>query len=173
VLAVGDLRHKKNLSALVGAYAQVRGADALPHRLVLAGLDSGEGPRLAELAGAAPVELTGYVSDARLDALIAGAELLVHPSLYEGFGLVVLEAMARGTPVLLARATALPHTGGDAAAYFDPADPGDLARQLRGLLSDPARRAEFSRRGRAPGPTVLLGRHRSRDGRRLPRAAVR
>lgn len=149
LLAVGDLRRKKNLRALVQAFARVRAADGLAHRLVLAGVDCGEGPALLELARGAPVELTGYVTDVWLDELIAGAELLVHPSLYEGFGLVVLEAMARGTPVLAARATALPETGGDAAAYFDPSDPGDLDRQLRSLLCDRARLAELSVLGQA------------------------
>ncbi len=67
----------------------------------------------------------------------------MHPSLYEGFGLVVLEAMARGTPVLAARAGALPETGGDAAAYFDPQDPGDLERRLGALLGDAAWRRDW------------------------------
>jgi glycosyltransferase involved in cell wall biosynthesis len=153
VLAVGDLRAKKNLAALVSAFVAARRRAGLPHRLVLAGVDAGEGPRLAALAGDAPLTLTGYVPDARLDALLRGAEVVVHPSLYEGFGLVVLEAMARGTPVLAARATALPETGGDAAAYFDPADPGDLERQLTALLADGARRADLGRRGRAHAAT--------------------
>jgi glycosyltransferase involved in cell wall biosynthesis len=149
VLAVGDLRVKKNLGALVSAFAQLRGAEGLPHRLVLAGVDAGEGPRLARLAGDAPVQLTGYVDDGRLDALLAGAELVVHPSLYEGFGLVVLEAMARGTPVLAARATALPETAAQAAWYFDPADSGDLRRQLSRVLGDGALRARLAQAGRA------------------------
>jgi glycosyltransferase involved in cell wall biosynthesis len=148
LLAVGDLRAKKNLDPLVRAFARLRRGGVIPHRLILAGVDAGEGSRLAGLAGGAPVQLTGYVPDGRLDALIRGAELLVHPSLYEGFGLVVLEAMARATPVLAARATALPETGGEAAAYFDPADPEDLGRQLEALLADPSRRAELVRRGR-------------------------
>jgi glycosyltransferase involved in cell wall biosynthesis len=148
VLAVGDLRAKKNLAALVSAFVAARRRDGLPHRLVLAGIDAGEGPRLAALAGEAPVTLTGYVSDVRLDALLSGAEMVVHPSLYEGFGLVVLEAMARGTPVLAARAGALPETGGDAAAYFDPSDPGDLGRRLLALLSDAGARADLALRGR-------------------------
>jgi glycosyltransferase involved in cell wall biosynthesis len=147
LLAVGDLRRKKNLGALVQAFGRVRAAEGLPHRLLLVGVDSGEGPRLVELAQGAPVELTGYVDDARLDLLLAGADLFVHPSLYEGFGLVVLEAMARGTAVLAARATALPETAGDAAAYFDPTDPKDLARQLSALLGDPARRAALASAG--------------------------
>ena len=158
VLAVGDLRRKKNLGALVRAFAELRREPAIPHRLVLAGVDSGEGARLRALAGAAPVQLTGYVSDRRLDALIRGAEVLVHPSLYEGFGLVMLEAMARGTPVLAARATALPETGGDAAEYFEPSEPGDLGRRLGALLDHAARRAELSRRGRARARAFSWGR---------------
>jgi glycosyltransferase involved in cell wall biosynthesis len=148
VLAVGDLRAKKNLRSLVAAFAVLRAGDGIPHRLVLAGVDAGEGPRLAALAGGAPVELTGYVDDERLDGLIRDAELVVHPSLYEGFGLVVLEAMARGTPVLAARATALPETGGDAAWYFDPSEPDDLARQISSLLGDEALRGQLAQRGR-------------------------
>jgi glycosyltransferase involved in cell wall biosynthesis len=148
LLAVGDLRAKKNLGALVTAYRELRRGAGIPQRLVLVGVDAGEGSRLRELAGDAPLELTGYVSDDRLDALIRGADLLVHPSLYEGFGLVLLEAMTRGTPVLAARATALPETGGEAAAYFEPAEEGDLARVLGELLGDPAARADLSRRGR-------------------------
>lgn len=148
VIAVGDLRAKKNLAALVHAFAAARRAGGLPHRLVLAGTDGGDGSRLRALAGGEPVTFTGYVDDARLDALIAGADLLVHPSLYEGFGLVVLEAMVRGTPVLAARATALPETGGKAAAYFEPSDPGNLARRLQELLADPAALATLAVAGR-------------------------
>jgi glycosyltransferase involved in cell wall biosynthesis len=149
ILAVGDLRQKKNPGALVSAYAQLWREGARDHRLVLAGLDAGEGPRLRRLADPAPLELTGYVSDERLDTLIRGAQLLVHPSPYEGFGLVVLEAMARGTPVLAARAGALPETGGEAAAYFDPADPASLPEVLEALLADGGSRARLSEAGRA------------------------
>jgi glycosyltransferase involved in cell wall biosynthesis len=149
LLAIGDLRAKKNLGTLVTAFRSLRAEpDAVPHRLVLAGTDSGERERIRQLAGDAPVELTGYVTDARLDQLIRGADLVVHPSRYEGFGLVVLEAMVRGTPVALARATALPQTGGDAAAYFDPLDAGDIAGVVGALLRDAAALAELSRRGR-------------------------
>jgi glycosyltransferase involved in cell wall biosynthesis len=95
------------------------------------------------------VDLPGYVDDARLDALLSGAEVVVHPSLYEGFGLVLLEAMVRGVPVLAARATALPETGGDGAEYFDPEDPRDLERRLGALLADPGRRADLAARGLA------------------------
>jgi glycosyltransferase involved in cell wall biosynthesis len=147
VLAVGDLRRKKNFGALVEAFVALRRGSGIPHRLVLAGVDGGEGPRLRALAAGEPVEITGYIGDGRLDALIRGAELLVNPSLYEGFGLVVLEAMARGTPVLAAAATALPETGAGAAAYFTPAEPESLRDSLESLLGDAQRRAELRQCG--------------------------
>jgi len=147
LLAVGDLRPKKNLLRLMEAFRALR-REGLEHRLVLAGVDGGERERVRAAAGGEPVVLTGYVSDARLDALMRGADVLVHPSLYEGFGLVLVEAMARGVPVVAARATALPETGGDGAEYFDPLDAGDMAAAIRRVLSDAQRRAELVRRGR-------------------------
>jgi glycosyltransferase involved in cell wall biosynthesis len=115
---------------------------------VLAGADLGHGPRLRELAGDAPVELTGFVPDARVDALLRGADALVHPGLYEGFGMVVLEAMARGTPVALSDASALPETGGDAAVRFDPHDPGDIAAKVASLVEDRSLRERLVAAGR-------------------------
>ena len=91
--------------------------------------------------------MPGFVDDSGLDALMRGADALVHPSLYEGFGMAVVEAMVRGCPTVLARATALPETGGDAAAYFEPRDEDDIARAIRAVLDDPARRAELIKRG--------------------------
>jgi glycosyltransferase involved in cell wall biosynthesis len=152
LLAVGDLRRKKNLVRLVEAFALLRGR-GLPHRLVLAGLDSGAAADIQAAAGDAPVELTGYVSDAHLDALMRGAALLVHPSLYEGFGLVLLEAMARGCPVAAARATALPETAGDAAELFDPVDPHDIASAMERVLEDDELRERL----------IAAGRRRVRD----------
>ena len=148
LLAVGDLRPKKNLVRLVRAFGRLH-REGLPHRLVLAGLDSGEGGALRAAAAGAPVELTGYVDDARLDALMRGADLLVYPSLYEGFGLVVVEAMARGCPVAAADATALPEAAGGAAALFDPLDEEHMASTIRAVLEDDDRRADLVQRGRA------------------------
>jgi glycosyltransferase involved in cell wall biosynthesis len=147
LLAVGDLRPKKNLALLVEAWRELR-ADGLPHRLVLAGRDFGAGAGLRELAGTEPLELPGFVTDAEVDALLRGAELLVHPGLYEGFGMIAAEAMTRGCPVVLARAGALPETGAGAAAYFDPHDPASLAAAIREVASDSARRADLAARGR-------------------------
>ena len=148
LLAVGDLRRKKNLVRLARAFARLH-RDGIPHRLVLAGLDTGEGPAIRAAATGAPVEITGYVDDSRLDALIRGADLLVYPSLYEGFGLVIVEAMARGCPVAAADATALPEAAGGAAALFDPLDEGDMATTIRRVLEDPELRRRMAERGRA------------------------
>ena len=148
LLSVGDLRPKKNLARLVQAYRKLRG-EGLEHRLVLAGADLGSSAALRGLAAGEPVELPGFVDDSTLDALLRGADALIVPSLYEGFGLVVLEAMVRGCPVLLARAGALPEVGADAAAYFDPLDVDDLAAAVARVVGDRAEHLRLSDAGQA------------------------
>jgi glycosyltransferase involved in cell wall biosynthesis len=141
ILAVGDLRKKKNFTTLARAHAQ----SGLEHRLIIAGVDAGEGAAIRAAAGTAPLELPGYVSDAQLDALIRGADLVVNPSLYEGFGLILVEAMARGIPLAVANATALPETAGDAAELFDPLDVDALTDAIRRALG---RRDDLANAGR-------------------------
>ena len=148
LLSAGDLRPKKNLPLLIDAYRRLR-RDGLEHRLVLTGSDQGMGQALRELAGGEPVELTGFVPDERLDALIRGADAVVVPSVYEGFGLIVLEAMARGRAVVLARAGALPEVGGEAAVYFDPDDAGELVARIRHVVADESERRRLAEAGRA------------------------
>jgi glycosyltransferase involved in cell wall biosynthesis len=148
LLSAGDLRPKKNLVRLIEAYRGLR-LEGLEHRLILAGADVGMGAHLRRLAGGEPVELTGFVPDEHLDALIRGADAVIVPSVYEGFGLIALDAMARGCPVVLARAGALPEAGGSAAIYFDPYDPDELAKAIRRVVEDRAERRRLAEAGQA------------------------
>jgi glycosyltransferase involved in cell wall biosynthesis len=89
------------------------------------------------------VHRTGYVTEADKVALLAGAEAFVYPSLYEGFGLPVLEAMACGTPVVTSNVSSLPEVVGDAAVLIDPTDQGAIAAGIEGVRSDPSLRSRL------------------------------
>jgi glycosyltransferase involved in cell wall biosynthesis len=152
VLALGNLQPRKNLARLVDAWALLfrEGADA-DHRLVVAGGFRGrrdDAPARAISAGIGDrVVFPGFVGHADLPPLYANASLFVFPSLYEGFGLPVLEAMACGTPVACSRTTSLPEAAGGAAALFDPEDPSDIAAVLGAMIADPELRADLRTRG--------------------------
>lgn len=154
VLAVGRLEARKNLVRLVEAFALLkRGEPGLTHRLVLTGEKGwGADAVFAAVRGlglGAHVRHLDFVPFGDLPALISAADALAHPSLYEGFGLPPLEAMACGTPVVAAHATSLPEVVGSAGLLADPQSPGAFAAALRQVLTDPALRAEFRARGRA------------------------
>jgi len=150
-LCVGNLRAHKNLPVLLDAFALM--SDALPHELWLVGKARGfrteDTALLARVKFMAPrVRYLGEISDQRLRECVAGATALVMPSLYEGFGLPVLEAMASGCPVIASRAAALPEAGADAALYFDPADSMALGLcLLRVARLTAAERAQWVRHG--------------------------
>lgn len=149
LLAVGDLRAKKNLARVVAAWQVLRASGEITHRLVLAG--HGDVRALGLPAGEPLPDgllVTGYLDDATLDALMREAALVVHASLYEGFGLVVAEAFARGTPVAVAAATSLPEVAGGAAELFDPLSVDAIAAAVVRAL-EPARAAALSSFGRA------------------------
>jgi glycosyltransferase involved in cell wall biosynthesis len=152
VLHVGGLSVRKNLPALLRAFgALVEKGPARPLRLVLAGRPGEASAEIARLAAAPPlagrVELLGEVSRERLVVLYQGAAAVAMPSLVEGFGFPVLEAMACGAPVVAADAGALPEVAGGAAQLFDPADPGALERALSRVLGDSDLAADLRRRG--------------------------
>jgi glycosyltransferase involved in cell wall biosynthesis len=146
VLFAGTLEPRKNLIRLVRAYRRV--AVRLPHALVVAGPLGWRSRRLhRELAvpGAGRVVLTGRVSDRDLDALLRGADAFIYPSLYEGFGLPVLEAMARGVPTITSAVSSLPEVAGQAAVLVEPRSVRELAAALEEVLTD-SERAERARR---------------------------
>jgi glycosyltransferase involved in cell wall biosynthesis len=150
LLFVGNIKPNKNLGLLLRAFASIQ--HRVPFRLVLAGRIKGLGTAdSAVLQQAASLgdraRFTGEIDDATLQSLYAGAAALVLPSLYEGFGLPLLEAMQLGCPVLASSAASLPEVGGDAALYFDPHSVSDLAACLL-QVSDSAAMDSLRARGR-------------------------
>ena len=147
VLVLGTIQPRKNLGRLLEAFGRVRQA-AGDVTLVLGGRPGWDAaPILRQIAAAASVRALGYVPDRDLPALLGGAEALAFPSLYEGFGLSALEAMACGTPVVCADNSSLPEVVGDAGLLVKPTDVDALAGALILVLEDGALREELRRRG--------------------------
>ncbi len=151
ILFVGNLEPRKNVGVLLEAYARLPGAVRQRFPLVLAGGEGwGKGDetdRLARLGIAGNVKRVGYVPQNDLPYLYAGASAFVYPSLYEGFGLPPVEAMACGCPTIVSRAGSLPEVVGDAAALVDPKDPAGLSETLRKVLEDPTTRTALREAG--------------------------
>jgi glycosyltransferase involved in cell wall biosynthesis len=150
VLYVGGINARKNIARLFEAFARVH--ERLPQmRLVVAGKrqwQTGEIDAVFQRLGLERcVHFTGYVADADLPALYSAAELFVFPSLYEGFGLPPLEAMACGTPVVASNVSSLPEVVGDAALTVDPHDIPGLAAAIERALRDQELRVELRSRG--------------------------
>jgi glycosyltransferase involved in cell wall biosynthesis len=139
VLFVGTLEPRKNLVRLVRAYRRLAGRGA-PQHLVLAGPIGWRHEMLMrELEVDAPGEvlLTGALEARDLDAVYRGAEAFVYPSLYEGFGLPVLEAMSRGIPCVVSASSSLPEVAGEAALFVDPQSEAGLADAMERVTTDP------------------------------------
>ncbi|MBW3537870.1 glycosyltransferase family 4 protein [Candidatus Parcubacteria bacterium] len=141
LLYVGNAYDYKNLSRLIEAFAAL--APQFPGlSLVLAGKEDYFYRQRQRLARRLDLEgrviFSGFVEDGELVSLYRQAKLFVFPSLSEGFGLPPLEAMAQGSPVIGSDASCMPEVCGDAAAYFDPLDPQDMAAKIAALLNDPA-----------------------------------
>lgn len=143
VLFVGNFNPRKNLRRLMEAFDLMKRETKLPHELVIAGgqgwkFDAAEA--LKSVAAKDAVHFIGYVPDEDMPALYSAAELFVFPTLYEGFGIPVIEAQRCGTPVLTSNVSALPEVGGDGAAYVDPYDVKDIAQGMKELLQNKERR---------------------------------
>jgi glycosyltransferase involved in cell wall biosynthesis len=154
ILHVGAIQLRKNLTRLVEAFEQ---AAPPTWRLVLAGSD-GYGAaaihqRIAESSARDRIHSVGWVSDQQLASLYAQASIFAFPSLDEGFGIPVLEAMAHGLPVLSSNRSALPEACGDAAVLVDPLSTNDIAHALQRLIRNPTLRDELIDRGRQRAST--------------------
>ncbi|MFQ5342083.1 MAG: glycosyltransferase family 4 protein [Anaerolineae bacterium] len=149
VLYVGSNKPHKNLPRLVEAFARIpHPASRIP--LVIAGHEDPRYPQARERAAALgldSVTFLGAVVEEDLPALYSGAELFVFPSLYEGFGLPVIEAMACGTPVACSNVSSLPEVAGDAALLFDPHTPESIAAAIRQVLQGADLHNRLRRRG--------------------------
>ena len=148
VLHVGAVQTRKNLIRLIEAFEKAAPA---PWRLKLAGADGYGASLVKERAAASAarerIDFTGWIDDARLTELYGRSSLFGFPSLDEGFGIPVLEAMSWGVPVVASNRSSLPEVCGDAALLVDPGDMEALAAAMRRLIEDPALAAELAARG--------------------------
>ena len=151
VLYVGKLEARKNIVRLIEAFSRLISETDFGGNLVLAGrrfwdLD-GIDETVARCGLADRVQELGYVPDEHLSALYSGAELFVLPSLWEGFGLPVLEAMACGTPVVTSAVSSIPEVAGDAAAFVDPHSVDSIAEGMGKVMTCPRVARSMSERG--------------------------
>jgi glycosyltransferase involved in cell wall biosynthesis len=153
ILFVGTIEPRKNLARLISAYGQLRRHTGLPHALVLAGnpgwLNEGIYEQVGKEGLNEHVLFPGFVADADLPALYTLADLFAFPSLYEGFGIPPLEAMACGTPVVASNNSSLPEAVGRAALLVDAEDVDGLADAMARVLGDATLRARLADMGRA------------------------
>jgi glycosyltransferase involved in cell wall biosynthesis len=157
ILYVGTIEPRKNLPKLIEGFAARRKAGDLPHQLVCAGpygwLSGDIEEKIDHLRVADAIRFTGYVPFDDLPALYSLAEMFVFPSLYEGFGLPVIEAMASGTPVITGHVPALAEVAGGAVEHVDRLDAGTLGDAMVALARDRDRREHLIARGLARART--------------------
>ena len=155
VLAVGTLEPRKNLVRLVQAWAALPRTIRDSHLLALVGPTGWDVEETLTAAKARPddVKLLGYVDDEELAELYAGCACFAYPSLYEGFGLPVLEAMSAGAPVITSNVSSLPEVAGEAALMVDPLDVGAIADALAEMLTNAETAKRLSAAGRKRAAT--------------------
>jgi len=151
LLYLGTLQPRKNLLRLIDAFTQLPNPQSPipnpPLQLVLAGAPGWLSAPILERARQAGVVLPGFIADEDKAALLSGAAAFLFPSLYEGFGFPVLEAMACGAPVICSNTSSLPEVAGDAALLVDPLDTAGLTAAIQNLLSDHSLQKDLTRRG--------------------------
>lgn len=153
ILYAGNIKPHKNVDRLIEAYSILRRRGVEHARLLVIGDEVSKYPSLRRLVHRFQlhrhVRFLGFVPDAVLASLYRLASVFVFPSLYEGFGLPPLEAMAAGAPVITSNVSSLPEVVGDAAVLIDPMDAGALADAMANVLTDASLRAQLVERGRA------------------------
>lgn len=150
ILFVGTIEPRKNVGTLLDAYERLPPSIRETYDLVIAGPAGWGDPALVRRLQSAPagVEYLGYVPESALPGLTAGAAAFVYPSLYEGFGLPVAQAMAAGVPVITSNVSSLPEVGGDGALLADPRSVSEVSAAIEKLLLSPGLRAQLAARGR-------------------------
>ena len=151
ILYAGNIKPHKNVDRLIEAYSMMRQRGIQDVKLLIIGDEISKYPNLRRLVHRfqlhQQVRFLGFVPDATLAVLYRLAAVFVFPSLYEGFGLPPLEAMAAGTPVITSNVSSLPEVVGDAALLIDPMDAGAIADAMARVLEQPELRADLIRRG--------------------------
>lgn len=149
ILAVGNLQPRKNLVRLMEAYVLLRDRKAIDHQLVIVGQELwfADAIKAAAKSYQEDILFTGYVSEDKLVNLYNGADVFVYPSLYEGFGLPPIEAMACGTPVITSNISSLPEAVGDAALTVNPYDVAAIADAIHRVLTDEVLRRDLRQQG--------------------------
>lgn len=157
ILGLSRLEPRKNFTRLIEAFHQARQAARLPHHLVIGGskgwLYDAIFARVQELGLQDVVHFPGFIDDADLPALYSGADFFAYPSLYEGFGLPIVEALACGTPVLTADNSCLPEAAGDGALYANATDVDSIAAAIVQLATDADLRQHLRTAGLAHAAT--------------------
>lgn len=152
ILYVGGFGIRKNVKALINAFYLLKKEEAFPLKLVLPGKRNRDHDGLDALAEALQIQddviFPDYVPVADLPYFYNGATMMIYPSIYEGFGLPPLEAMACGTPVIAARTSSLPEILGNSVLWFDPFDTANLAEQIHRLWSSETLRSRIAKLGK-------------------------
>lgn len=151
-LAVGRLEERKNTKRIVEAFYQAKEKGHLPHKLILAGKPGFGYDHILEAIDRnqrckKDVIIPGYIKESDINDLFAGAEALLYPSIYEGFGITALDAMKSGTPVITSNTSSLPEVVGSAAILVDPLDVDQIAAKMVQIAGDKGLREELIKRG--------------------------
>lgn len=151
LLFVGNIEPKKNIEKLIRAFVMLRNETDYKYSLLIAGGKAWHYPKVRDLVRELQISneiiFTDVVEDDELPHLYSGAELFVFPSLHEGFGIPVIEAMSCGTPVVTSNATSIPEIAGDAALLIDPSSESEIAEAMHKILSSSIIRGQLIKKG--------------------------